>query len=500
MYLGIDLGTSGVKAVVVDDAGAVVAHALAPLTRQSPRPGWSEQDPAHWWRATAAAVRELPTSAREGIRAIGLAGQMHGAVLLDRNDRVLRPAILWNDGRAAAACRMFEAREPASRTLSGNLAMPGFTAPKLVWTAAHEPGVFARTARVLLPKDWLRLELTGEHASEPSDASGTLWLDLATRQWSPPLLAASGLTEAAMPRLVESAATSGSLTAHAASALGLAAGIPVVGGGSDNACGAAGIGVIDDGQALLSLGTSGVLLVADDRPRPDPARAVHAFCHCLPERWLRLAVTLSCTATLGAVVRLTGAADEASLVAEVEAAATPHPRRLVVLPYLDGERTPHNDPAACGVVFGLDATTTRADLGRAALEGVAFAFADGLDALEATGSRVASLAVVGGGSRSRAWGRLIAAALQRPLAYPRGGDVGPALGAAGLARVGAGVPAREAFAARGVTHVIEPESSLTDELAARRAIFRSLYRDLAERFALTMPGSEVREPPLSAVA
>lgn len=487
MHLGIDLGTSGVKAVVVDDAGRIVASAVAPLTRRSPQAGWSEQDPADWWQATATAVRELPSAVRDGIRGIGLAGQMHGAVLLDRSDRVLRPAILWNDGRAAVGCRTFESREPASRTLSGNRAMPGFTAPKLIWVAAHEPDIFARTAQVLLPKDWLRLELTGEHASEPSDASGTLWLDLARREWSPALLAASGLDIAAMPRLVESAATSGALSAHAASALGLGTGIPVVGGGSDNACGAAGIGVIDDGQALLSLGTSGVLLVADERPRPNTEQAVHAFCHCLPERWLRLAVMLSCTATLAAVVRMTGASDEAALVAEVEAASSPPPRRLVLLPYLDGERTPHDDPAACGVVFGLDATTTRADLGRAALEGVAFALADGLDALESTGTTVGSLAVVGGGSRSRLWGRLIATALGRPLSYPQRGDVGPALGAAGLARVAAGVPAHEAFAAPGVAHVIEPESALADPLAERRAIFRSLYRDLAPRFAQTMP-------------
>lgn len=489
VYLGIDLGTSGVKAVAVNETGAVVGTATASLTRQTPHPQWSEQDPAAWWHATVQAVNELPGNLRDRVRAIGLAGQMHGAVLLDQADRVLRPAILWNDGRATAACRSFEAREPSSRALSGNLAMPGFTAPKLLWVAAHEPDVFARTARVLLPKDWLRLVLTGEHVSEASDASGTLWLDLASRQWSPALLAASGLGVEAMPRLVDSGAVSGALLPRAAAALRLPAGIPVAGGGGDNACGAAGIGIVDDGQAMLSLGTSGVILVADDHPRIDPARAVHAFCHCLPERWLRLAVMLSCTATLSAVVRLTHARDEAALVAEVEAASETHPERLVLLPYLDGERTPHNDADACGVIYGLHAATTRADLGRAALEGVAFALADGLDALEAGGTRIDSLAVVGGGSRSRLWGRIIAAALGRPLVYPQHGDVGPAQGAAALARIACGAAAHEAFARPAATQVVEPEAALATDLAPRREIFRALYRDLAARFAAGRSGS-----------
>jgi xylulokinase len=410
MFLGIDLGTSAVKALIIDGRGIVVAESSAPLARATPQPQWSEQHPADWWMATIRAVRALPDVHRHALRGIGLAGQMHGAVLLDRAYAVLRPAILWNDGRAAGACATFEQRERRSRELSGNLAMPGFTAPKLVWVAEHEPRVFAQIAKVLLPKDWLRLAMTGECVSEPSDASGTLWLDLATRRWSDTLLAASGLTRDAMPRLAESGEVSALLAREAAEALGLAPGLPVAGGGSDNACGAAGIGVVDDGDALLSLGTSGVVFIADDRPRADPARAVHAFCHCLPQRWHRMAVMLSCTATLAATVRLTGVADEAALIDEIERASAPHPRRLVMLPYLDGERTPHNDASACGVLFGLDAATTRADVGRAALEGVAFALADGLDALEAgdahgsreaqhAGSpRVDALAVIGGGS------------------------------------------------------------------------------------------------------
>jgi len=490
MFLGIDLGTSAVKTLVIDERGAVVAGSSMPLARAAPQPRWSEQHPADWWAATIAAVRSLPESNRRALRGIGLAGQMHGAVLLDRAHTVLRPAILWNDSRAAAACVTFEQREPRSRTLSGNLAMPGFTAPKLLWVAAHEPRVFEHVATVLLPKDWLRLKMTGECVSEPSDASGTLWLDLATRRWSDALLAASGLTRDAMPRLAESGEVAGTLTRDAAQALDLAPGLPVAGGGSDNACGAAGIGVVDDGDALLSLGTSGVILVVDDRPRPDPARAVHAFCHCLPGHWLRLAVMLSCTATLAAAVRLTGAANEAALIGDIERATAPHPRRLVMLPYLDGERTPHNDAAACGVVFGVDAGTTRVDLGRAALEGVAFALADGLEALEGGADarsgrpRIDSLAVIGGGSRSPWWGRILASALGRTLVYPLHGDTGPALGAARLAWVAVDGPgARSAFAKPPIARTIEPDTVLAEALGERRAIFRALYRDLASRFA-----------------
>jgi xylulokinase len=484
MFVGIDLGTSAVKAVLVDDAGTFVAEASAPLARSEPRPGWSEQRPDDWWEATCAAVAGLPAKLRAAVRGIGLAGQMHGAVLIDDRRRVIRPAILWNDGRAAAACRTFEAREPASRRLSANLAMPGFTAPKLVWVAEHEPDAFARIAHVLLPKDWLRMRLTGALVSEPSDASGTLWLDVAARRWSERLLAASGLALRHMPRLVEGTEPSGTLARDAAAALGLPAGIVVAAGGSDNAAGAVGIGIVADGDALLSLGTSGVIFTADAKLRADPERAVHAFCHCVPAMWHRMAVMLACTATLSLAARIAGADDEAALVREVEGSRAPHPPRLVMLPYPSGERTPHNDAAACGVLFGLTAGATRADIGRAALEGVAFALADGLDALEAGGARIASLAVIGGGSRSRYWGRIIAAALGRTLNYPRQGEIGAALGAARLARVAVDrIAVAEGFPKPPVDATIAPDPALADALAPRRALFKALYADLAPRFA-----------------
>ena len=486
MFLGIDLGTSSVKAVLVDDAGALVDEAAAPLTVSRPRPLWSEQDPHDWWQASVAAVAGLAAQRRAAVRGVGLSGQMHGAVLLDAGHHTIRPAILWNDGRAAAACRELERREPRSRAITGNLAMPGFTAPKLVWVAAHEPQHFARVAHVLLPKDWLRLRLTGELVSEPSDAAGTLWLDVAARRWSHAMLAACGMDERQVPRLVEGTEVSGRLTRDAAAALGLPTGTPVAGGGGDNACGAVGIGVVDPGEAFLSLGTSGVIFVVDDRVRPDPDRGVHAFCHCVPERWHRMAVMLSGAGTLSFVARLVGASSERDLVERVEAAGSSAPShdRLVMLPYLSGERTPHNDPCASGVFFGLTGETGAVDLGRAALEGVAFALADGLEALEAGGGRVGPLSVIGGGSRSRHWGRIIAAALDRPLAYARGGEVGPALGAARLARIATGAASvADACTRPSVDEVVEPDPALQAALAPRRAVFRRLYGDLAETFA-----------------
>lgn len=490
MYLGIDLGTSSVKVILLDEGGTLVGEAAAPLTLSRPRPLWSEQDPQAWWNATLIAVAALrERHSVHGVSGIGLSGQMHGAVLLDERGHVLRPAILWNDGRAGTECRELEQRESESRAITGNLAMPGFTAPKLVWVAKHEPDIFRHTARVLLPKDWLRLKLTGEAVSEMSDAAGTLWLDVGRRQWSPAMLAATGLDERHMPRLVEGTEIAGRLSPEAAALFGMRPGIPIAGGGGDNAAGAVGIGVVHPDMAFVSLGTSGVIFVADKTVKMDPERAVHAFCHCVPGMWHRMAVILSAAATLSFAARLSGAAEEASLLAETETAglATATKSRLVFLPYLSGERTPHNDPAASGVIFGLDGATTRADLGRAALEGVAFALADGLDVLEASGGKIGGLSVIGGGARSKLWGRILAAALQRPLTYHHGGEVGPALGAARLARIAVfGASLDEACPPPPVSHVIDPEPELTEALAPRRELFRQLYSDLKSSFAASL--------------
>ena len=484
MHLGLDLGTSGVKAVLTGAGGEVLAQAGAPLEVSRPHPLWSEQDPEAWWRATVAALAALRASHDlSGVRALGLAGQMHGAVLLDGSDAVLRPAILWNDGRSGAECAALEAAEPRSRAITGNLAMPGFTAPKLLWVRAHEPEVFARTRRVLLPKDWLRLRLTGEAISDMSDAAGTLWLDVAARRWSPAMLAATGLDAARMPALVEGTEPAGRLRPEAAAALGLPPGLPVAGGAGDNAGGAVGIGCVAPGEAFVSLGTSGVIFVSDAGFHPDPGKAVHAFCHALPGTWHRMSVILSAAASLAWLAGVTGTA-EAALLAELEREGLASSGRLLFLPYLSGERTPHNDPAATGTFLGLTGGTTRADLTRAVLEGVAFALADGLEALEARGGRIARLTAIGGGARSPAWLRLIAAALDRPLLSVRGGEVGPALGAARLARIanGDGTVA-EVCTTPPPAARLDPDPALADALAPRRALYRRLYPTLRDVFA-----------------
>jgi xylulokinase len=360
---------------------------------------------------------------------------MHGATLLDGADRPIRPAILWNDGRAAAECAELERREPRSRAITGNLAMPGFTAPKLLWVAAHEPDAFARTRRVLLPKDYLRLRMTGAAASEMSDAAGTLWLDVGARRWSEAMLAATGLKPSAMPELFEGSQATGTLRPEVAAAWGVPADAVVAGGAGDNAAGAAGVGVIRPGDAFLSLGTSGVLFVADAGFAPNPAEAVHAFCHCLPGTWHRMSVILSAASALSWLARLLGGT-EPELLAEAEA-ADPDIGELLFLPYLSGERTPHNDPTATGVFLGLTHATGRPQLVRALLEGVAFAFADGQAALTAAGTAIGEVSVIGGGARSQFWGRILAAALNRPLHYPAGGELGPAFGAARLGRLAA---------------------------------------------------------------
>jgi xylulokinase len=477
MFLGIDLGTSGVKVVLVDGDQRVVDQEAVPLSVSRPHPLWSEQDPEEWWRATDQAVVALKArhaQALSGVRGIGLSGQMHGATLLDQADRPIRPAILWNDGRAAAECAELERREPLSRAITGNLAMPGFTAPKLLWVAAHEPDAFARTRRVLLPKDYLRLRMTGAAASEMSDAAGTLWLDVGARRWSEAMLAATGLPLSAMPKLFEGSQATGTLRPEVAAAWGVPADAVVAGGAGDNAAGAAGVGVIRPGDAFLSLGTSGVLFVADAGFAPNPAEAVHAFCHCLPGTWHRMSVILSAASALSWLARLLGGT-EPELLAEAEA-ADPDIGDLLFLPYLSGERTPHNDPTATGVFLGLTHATGRPQLVRALLEGVAFAFADGQAALTAAGTAIGEVSVIGGGARSPFWGRILAAALNRPLHYPAGGELGPAFGAARLGRLAATGEAPEAVCTRPQTaRVVEPDAALAERYAAKYERFRALY-------------------------
>jgi len=478
MFLGIDIGTSAVKAVLVAD-GDVVAQSSAPLAISRPHALWSEQDPESWWLATEVAVAALDPDLRAVVQGIGLAGQMHGATLLDRADWPLRPAILWNDGRAAAECAELETAEPRSRTITGNIAMAGFTAPKLLWLRRHEPEVFASTATVLLPKDYVRLRMTGYKASDMSDASGTLWLDVQQRRWSPEMLAATGLGENQMPRLYEGPGITGSLRPEIAQQWGMGQ-VPVAAGAGDNAAAAIGLGVANAGDAFLSLGTSGVLFVATDRFRPNAEQAVHAFAHALPGRWHQMSVMLSAASCLDWAAALLSLGGVEALLALAEAGQSDG---VIFLPYLSGERTPHGNPHAKGVLFGLTASTGPAAIARAVLEGVAMGLRDGLDALASAGSEVGTIWMAGGGSRSSVWNRIIAAALERPLALNAEGQVGPAFGAARLARLAVtGEPVEAVCIPPTRTGLVEPDPALSAQFAARLPIFRQLYRDLRPFF------------------
>ena len=433
MYLGIDLGTSGVKAVVIDASGTLVASADASIEVCNPQPLWSEQNPDDWWIATVKAVRGIHEQLGErtkDIRALALAGQMHGATFLDKEDKVLRPCILWNDGRSTDQCAQLEAKLPDFQERSGNLAMAGFTAPKVMWVAEHEPDIFAKTSKVLLPKDYLCLLLTSEYCSDMSDAAGTLWLNPETRDWDDQLLAASGLNRSYMPRLLEGIETAGNLTESAAIALGLPQ-IPVSIGGGDNACGAIGVGVTEPGQAFLSLGTSGVLFVVSDGHRASPKNTVHAFCHCLPQRWHQMTVSLSAANSLSWFADM-ASKSVSDLLLEIDSLNSLE-TSVIFLPYLSGERTPHNDPKATGMFFGLKNSTSRAEMTLAILEGVAFSFADGYRALQEAQSPIDDMTLIGGGARSAKWRQIIADVLQSKITFRHGGEVGPGLGAARLA-------------------------------------------------------------------
>ncbi|HEX7814805.1 xylulokinase [Dyella sp.] len=470
-YLGIDLGTSSVKAVLIDEAGLVCASASAPLQVSHPHPRWSEQHPSAWWDATDAAVTEvLAQGEPRRVAAIGLSGQMHGATLLDEAHDVLRPAILWNDGRSDVECAELE-QLPILREVTGNLAMPGFTAPKLAWVRRHEPDVFSRVAKVLLPKDYLRLRLSGECITDASDAAGTLWLDVRRRAWSEAMLAATGLDRSHMPQVLEGNQPAGRLRKALAERWGMDT-VPVAAGGGDNAAGAVGVGIVRPGQAMLSLGTSGVYFAVSDGFHALPERAVHSFCHALPDTWHLMSVMLNAASCLDFTAQLTGQRDVTSLLDEAQARGWREDGPLF-LPYLTGERTPHNDAHARGSFTQLGPQTTRADLANATLEGVGLGLLDGLLAVESAGVRSDEITVIGGGSRSAYWTQMLADILGKSLVLRSGGEVGPALGAARLARLAVEPDASmdEVCPLPAVTAVRHPD-------AARHAYFRQTRHPL----------------------
>lgn len=483
--IGIDLGTSAVKALLLDERQAVLASAEAALRTSHPEPLASEQDVESWWDATTAALDRLARNAPAAmarVGAIGLAGQMHAAVLLDAADHPVRPAMLWNDGRAHAEADALKRTGHDLACELGVPAMAGLTAPKLAWLARHEPAAVARTRHILLTKDVIRLRLTGERATEASDAAGTWLFDQARRDWSARAIAATGIDRAWLPRIVESSAGCGTLRPDLAQRWGCPRGVMVAGGGGDTPAGGVGIGAVEDGQAYVALGTSAQLFVAADAHRPAPERMVHAFCHALPDRWYQMAAMQNGAGVLAVVARLLGVADIAELFAEVEAGFS-GPSRLLVLPYLNGERTPHDDPRAQGVVMGLTSDTTRADLAQAAMEGVAFAFADARDALAAAGVRVAEAGFIGGGARSRLWGRMIASVLGIRLQVYAGGAKGPAFGAARLAWLALGHAVAEIVTAPAAQETILPDARLEEAYAGRVAAFRNLYAALRPEFS-----------------
>ena len=475
-YIGLDLGTSSLKAILIDDAQKVLAEHAVPLTVSRPRDGWSEQDPESWCDAAVEALSALAaTHDCSGLAGIGLSGHMHGATLIGSDDSVLRPCMLWNDTRSHVEAAEMDT-QPVFRAQTGNIVFPGFTAPKVDWVRCHEPDIFDRIAKVLLPKDYLRLFLTGEHVSEMSDAAGTAWLDTGARDWSDDLLTACHLSRDHMPKLVEGSDISGTLRADLAASLGLPT-APVAGGAGDNAAAAIGAGVVQDGSAFLSLGTSGVLFAANAGYRPDPATAVHTFCHAVPDTWHQMGVILAATDALEWLVRLTGqsAADLTSGLGDLRA-----PARTLFLPYLGGERTPHNDAAIRGQFLHLDHATDAREAARAVLQGVSYAFKDCQDALAATGTTLSRAIAMGGGSKSDHWLQMLATTLDITLDRPEAGDFGAALGAARLGMMAAGHDAAQVASQPPMAASIDPVTDLTAAMADGHARYRAAYAALKD--------------------
>ena len=442
-FLGLDVGTSGVKAILVTETGAITAAATRPLELDAPQPGWAEQDPERWWEAGVGAIREVLSAEPGGVAAIGISGQMHSSVFLDREGVVIRPALLWCDGRTTAECREITDRaggEDRLREWVRNPALEGFTLPKVLWLRNHEPAAFERLAHVLLAKDFVRYRLTGSLATEPSDASGTLMFDPAAGRWSQEILAAVGLPPAILPPVGGSSEVLGRVTARAAASTGLPEGTPVVGGGADNACGAAGVGVVGPGEAVASWGTSGTVLAPVGAPYVDPGLRAHTFCHVAPETWYMMGVVLSAGGAF-AWYRDRFAAgmdgDPTAALNEEAASVPPGAAGVTFLPYLQGERTPHRDAAARGALLGLSLSHDRRHVTRAVLEGICFALRDSLEILGELGLAPDHLLLTGGGARSAFVRRLQADVFGLPVTTVDR-EEGPAYGAALLAAVGVG--------------------------------------------------------------
>ena len=495
--IGIDIGTTATKAMVVAEDGGVLAESEVEQEISTPHPAWAEQDPEMWWASTKLAVADAMRHIKGmgqpvEVRGIGLSGQMHSSVFLDRSGKVIRPAILWSDGRTTPQCRDIIERMGLTglhRTV-GNLAVEGFTAPKILWLRENEPEHYQRLTTLLLPKDYVRYRMTGELATEPSDAITTLLFDVRKRQWSQEMLDALDVPVGVLPRVVESTEVSGHITAAVAAELGLPSAVPVVGGGGDNAAAAVGSGVVKVGRVQSSIGTSGTLLTPIARPRVDRHMRLHTFCSCLRDQWYLMGVILSAGNSLRWLRNVLLPQDVQHpydlLTAEAEK-VRPGSEGLFFLPYLSGERTPHNDSTARGVFFGLHLGHTRAHLVRAVMEGVCFALRDSLELMRGLGASLLETRAVGGGARSGLWRQIQADVYGAPVTTlsPTGG---PPYGAALMAAVGVGILPSVLDAADEwlhVEHMAEPEPrnvALYDELYG---MYSRLYPDLKPRFSET---------------
>ena len=475
MYLGLDLGTSGIRALLVDDLGTVLGQADASLATHRPFAGWSEQSPSAWitgLRHVVSSIGKQSPKEFEALRGIGLSGHMHGATLLDEHDVPLRPCILWNDTRSSNEAAALDAIA-RMREISGNIVFPGFTAPKLQWVRLNEPDVFSRTARVLLPKDYLRLWLTGGHVSDMSDSSGTSWLDVGKRSWSEEALRLTRMSLDQMPELVEGTDRSGALRESLCKEWGVRGPVIVSGGAGDNAAAACGVGCLTTGSGFVSLGTSGVILAATDCFVPAPESGVHAFCHAVPGKWYQMGVVLAATDCLEWLARTVGNSPEG--LANELPEKVDGPSKIVFLPYLSGARTPQNDASMRGVFAGLEITTSPEDLARAVMEGVAFSLRDCFEALRSTGTRLEQMFVVGGGSRSRYWLECLSTVLNLPLSCPVNGQSSAALGAARTAICAhTGASPAEIMKFPEVSETIMPRDDLLDRYEDGFQQFRSL--------------------------
>lgn len=475
-YVGIDLGTSGLRALLIGQDGTVIGATERHYSVSNPFPGWSEQDPSHWTHALDHAMRDLATKhvdAMAQLRGIGVAGHMHGATLLDKAGSVLRPCILWNDTRSQFHATQLD-QTPRVRDLSGNIVFAGFTAPKLEWVREHEPDVYARIATVLLPAAYLNYYLTGDYVADMSDSAGTSWLDVGARDWSDHLLDVGHMRRDQMPRLVEGSEPAGHLRDDLRHAWGINGPVTIAGGAGDNAAAACGIGALNEGVGFVSLGTSGVLLAARDGYRPAPQTALHTFCHAVPGRWYQMGVMLSATDCLNWLSTIAGKSP--AELTHALGTTLRAPSHLRFLPYLSGERTPHNDADIRGAFVGLSTSTTLEDMTQAVLEGVAFGLRDSYEALRKTGATFDSLIAIGGGSASRYWLEVIATVLNIPLTLPAKGEFGAALGAARLAHCAATGEQPETIMTRpDMADQIDPNPHLSDAFENAYRTFRAAY-------------------------